>query len=144
MYNNLRQMQSISFLNIITHMFNAYCVAVHKTSDPICGENCDQSHVMHHMLNFITTSNLRPRETCFSGPTMWQSDTARSQTHGEVWKKLKFQLPDCIKPPLDSKPLHLMWITSFRHSKVFWPVLQFWNLEVVLPFLKKICQQTQP
>ena len=63
-------MQSVSYLNIITPLFNAYCAAVHKTSDPICEESCDQSHVMHHILNFITTGNLCPCETCFSGPNV--------------------------------------------------------------------------
>jgi len=31
-------MQNESLLNINTHFFTAYCVAVHKLSDPICKE----------------------------------------------------------------------------------------------------------
>ena len=56
--NNSWQIQIVSFLNIITPPFsNAFCVAVHKTSDLICQESFrlrSKPH-MHHIFSFVLT-----------------------------------------------------------------------------------------
>jgi hypothetical protein len=55
-------MESASFLNIVTPFFNAYCVAVHKPSDPICEEvsGCDGSLVWTMSVTSSSIANLHP------------------------------------------------------------------------------------
>jgi len=55
MYNNVWQVQSVSFLIIITPSSSAPCVVVHKPSNSICEESFQlwsKAH-MHCVLNFI-------------------------------------------------------------------------------------------
>ena len=62
-------MLSVQFRHIITHFFNAHCVAVHKPFDPICEERRhDQSHEFTMSSTSSSLANLRPREALFTGP----------------------------------------------------------------------------
>jgi len=56
-------MPSVQFRHIITHFFNAHCVAVHKPFDPISEEHRhDQSHEFIVSSTFVITGKSSSKQ----------------------------------------------------------------------------------
>jgi hypothetical protein len=92
MCNTLWQMQSSSFLNIITpfsvHTVEWFSVWAHPAKKIF---SCDGSHIRTVSLNSLSLTNLHSCMVSFSGPNMWWSEAAKLRLYGRCGRKSNFR-----------------------------------------------------